>query len=80
VSASRMDRQLPSDGEPNATRTDRSSPIFGMPIVNAAKLNASTSSSAVKAKAPPGIVNALFYAPNCSMGLSVRTRENSLTT
>jgi NAD(P) transhydrogenase subunit beta len=51
-----------------AARTDKSSPIYGMPILNADK---SKKVYVVKrtagGKGYSGVVNALFYDPNCYM-------------
>jgi NAD(P) transhydrogenase subunit beta len=50
-----------------AARTDKSSPIFGMPILNADKAKQVYVIKRGQGKGYSGIVNALFYAPNCNM-------------
>lgn len=50
-----------------AARTDKSSPIFGMPILNADKAGQVYVIKRGQGKGYSGIVNALFYAPNCDM-------------
>jgi NAD(P) transhydrogenase subunit beta len=50
-----------------AARTDKSSPIFGMPILNADKAKKVFVVKRGEGKGYAGIVNALFYADNCSM-------------
>jgi NAD(P) transhydrogenase subunit beta len=50
-----------------AARTDKSSPIFGMPILNADKAKQVYVVKRGQGKGYSGIVNALFYAPNCNM-------------
>ena len=50
-----------------AARTDKSSPIFGMPILNADKAGQVFVVKRGQGKGYSGIVNALFYAPNCNM-------------
>jgi NAD(P) transhydrogenase subunit beta len=50
-----------------AARTDKASPIFGMPILNADKAKQVYVIKRGQGKGYSGIVNALFYAPNCNM-------------
>jgi NAD(P) transhydrogenase subunit beta len=50
-----------------AARTDKSSPIFGMPILNADKSKRVFVVKRGEGKGYAGIVNALFYADNCAM-------------
>ena len=50
-----------------AARTDKSSPIYGMPILNADKAAQVYVIKRGQGKGYSGIVNALFYAPNCNM-------------
>jgi NAD(P) transhydrogenase subunit beta len=50
-----------------AARTDKSSPIFGMPILNADKAEKVYVVKRGEGKGYSGIVNALFYADNCEM-------------
>jgi NAD(P) transhydrogenase subunit beta len=50
-----------------AARTDKSSPIFGMPILDADKAGQVFVIKRGQGKGYSGIVNALFYAPNCDM-------------
>jgi NAD(P) transhydrogenase subunit beta len=50
-----------------AARTDKSSPIFGMPILNADKAKQVYVVKRGDGKGYAGIVNALFYAENCNM-------------
>jgi NAD(P) transhydrogenase subunit beta len=50
-----------------AARTDKTSPIFGMPILNADKAGQVYVIKRGQGKGYSGIVNALFYAPNCNM-------------
>jgi NAD(P) transhydrogenase subunit beta len=50
-----------------AARTDKSSPIFGMPILNADQAKKVYVVKRGEGKGYAGIVNALFYAPNCQM-------------
>ncbi|QYE33452.1 MULTISPECIES: NAD(P)(+) transhydrogenase (Re/Si-specific) subunit beta [Sphingosinicellaceae] len=50
-----------------AARTDKSSPIFGMPILNADKAKQVYVIKRGQGKGYSGIVNALFYMPNCNM-------------
>jgi NAD(P) transhydrogenase subunit beta len=50
-----------------AARTDKSSPIFGMPILNADKAKQVYVVKRGQGKGYSGIVNALFYADNCNM-------------
>jgi NAD(P) transhydrogenase subunit beta len=50
-----------------AARTDKSSPIFGMPILNADKAHQVYVVKRGQGKGYSGIVNALFYSPNCEM-------------
>ena len=50
-----------------AARTDKSSPIFGMPILNADKAHQVYVIKRGQGKGYSGIVNALFYSPNCNM-------------
>jgi NAD(P) transhydrogenase subunit beta len=50
-----------------AARTDKSSPIFGMPILNADKAKQVYVIKRGQGKGYAGIVNALFYSPNCNM-------------
>ena len=50
-----------------AARTDKSSPIFGMPILNADKAKKVYVIKRGQGKGYAGIVNALFYEPNCNM-------------
>jgi NAD(P) transhydrogenase subunit beta len=50
-----------------AARTDKSSPIFGMPILNADKAKKVYVVKRGEGKGYAGIVNALFYAENCDM-------------
>ena len=50
-----------------AARTDKSSPIFGMPILNADKARQVYVVKRGDGKGYAGIVNALFYSDNCNM-------------
>jgi NAD(P) transhydrogenase subunit beta len=50
-----------------AARTDRSSPIFGMPILNADKAKKVLVVKRGEGKGYAGIVNGLFYGDNCNM-------------
>jgi H+-translocating NAD(P) transhydrogenase subunit beta len=50
-----------------AARTDKSSPIFGMPILNADQAKRVFVVKRGEGKGYAGIVNALFYADNCNM-------------
>jgi NAD(P) transhydrogenase subunit beta len=50
-----------------AARTDKSSPIFGMPILNADKARKVYVVKRGQGKGYAGIVNALFYGDNCDM-------------
>jgi NAD(P) transhydrogenase subunit beta len=50
-----------------AARTDKSSPIFGMPILNADKAKQVYVIKRGQGKGYSGVVNALFYEPNCNM-------------
>jgi NAD(P) transhydrogenase subunit beta len=50
-----------------AARTDKASPIFGMPILNADKARQVYVIKRGQGKGYSGIVNALFYSPNCNM-------------
>ncbi len=50
-----------------AARTDKSSPIFGMPILNADQAKQVFVVKRGEGKGYAGIVNALFYADNCHM-------------
>jgi NAD(P) transhydrogenase subunit beta len=50
-----------------AARTDKSSPIFGMPILNADKAAQVYVVKRGQGKGYAGVINALFYAPNCNM-------------
>jgi NAD(P) transhydrogenase subunit beta len=50
-----------------AARTDKSSPIFGMPILNADKAHQVYVIKRGQGKGYAGIVNALFYGENCNM-------------
>jgi NAD(P) transhydrogenase subunit beta len=50
-----------------AARTDKSSPIFGMPILNADQAKKVYVIKRGQGKGYAGIVNALFYGENCNM-------------
>jgi NAD(P) transhydrogenase subunit beta len=50
-----------------AARTDKSSPIFGMPILNADKARQVYVVKRGQGKGYSGVDNALFYEPNCNM-------------
>ena len=50
-----------------AARTDKASPIFGMPILNADQARQVYVVKRGQGKGYSGIVNALFYTPNCEM-------------
>jgi NAD(P) transhydrogenase subunit beta len=50
-----------------AARSDKSSPIFGMPILNADQSKKVFVVKRGEGKGYAGIVNALFYADNCEM-------------
>jgi NAD(P) transhydrogenase subunit beta len=50
-----------------AARTDKSSPIFGMPILNADKAKQVYVIKRGQGKGYSGVVNGLFYEPNCNM-------------
>ncbi len=50
-----------------AARTDKASPIFGMPILNADKAKQVYVVKRGEGKGYSGIVNGLFYDPNCNM-------------
>jgi NAD(P) transhydrogenase subunit beta len=50
-----------------AARSDKSSPIFGMPILNADKARQVYVIKRGQGKGYSGIVNGLFYSPNCNM-------------
>tara|TARA_R110000737_G_scaffold93541_2_gene126881 strand:- start:19277 stop:20746 length:1470 start_codon:yes stop_codon:yes gene_type:complete len=50
-----------------AARTDKSSPIFGMPILNADQAKQAFVIKRGEGKGYAGIVNTLFYGDNCNM-------------
>jgi NAD(P) transhydrogenase subunit beta len=50
-----------------AARSEKSSPIYGMPILNADKAKQVYVIKRGQGKGYSGIVNALFYSPNCNM-------------
>jgi NAD(P) transhydrogenase beta subunit len=50
-----------------AARTDKSSPIFGMPILNADEAKQVYAVKRAEGKGYADIVNPLFYADNCNM-------------
>jgi NAD(P) transhydrogenase subunit beta len=50
-----------------AARADKSSPIFGMPILNADRATQVYVVKRGQGKGYAGVVNGLFYSPNCNM-------------
>jgi proton-translocating NAD(P)+ transhydrogenase subunit beta len=56
-----------NDAVNSAARTDKSSPIFGMPILNADKAKKVYVVKRGHGKGYAGIQNALFYGDNCNM-------------
>jgi len=59
-----------------AARSDKSSPIYGMPILNADKAKkVYVMKRTADGKGYSGVINSLFYDPNCFMVLGDASAE-----